>query len=79
MSEVEKIEQTESQPQPEPQAPVKQKQYLLMADEVMRIILSRISPGLQFLEIEGWNMEGNDKHLVIVSPVNKPAPEMPEQ
>lgn len=66
MSEVEKIEQQQSVVTDKP------KQYLLMVDDVTMAILGRLTPTMRFLEVEGMNMEGNDKCMLLVSPTRKP-------
>jgi len=60
---------------PAVEAPVqKPKQYLLMADEMTMSILGKLWPSLLFVQVEGMAMQGNDNHMLLVSPINKPVP-----
>ncbi|MFI0477800.1 MAG: hypothetical protein ACH349_01565 [Candidatus Rhabdochlamydia sp.] len=54
-----------------PEVP-KPKQYLIMADELTRAILGKIAPGLLFVEVEGIAVEGNDRHMLLANPIQKP-------
>lgn len=56
------------------EAPAKAKQYLLMADELHMAVLSKIIPGLLFVQVEGMAMQGNDNHMLLVNPIAKPVP-----
>lgn len=60
---------------PAVEAPVqKPKQYLLMVDEMAMSMLGKLLPGMLFVQIEGMSMQGNDNHMLLVSPINKPVP-----
>lgn len=45
----------------------KSKQYLLMVDEIHMAILSKIVPGLLFVQVEGMAMQNNDTHMLLVT------------
>lgn len=56
-----------------PEAPApKPKQYLMMVDEIGAAMLGRICPGIQFVQVEGINMQGNTTHMALVSPLAAP-------
>ena len=60
---------------PVAEAPVqKPKQYLIMADEVTMAVLGKLMPTLLFVQVEGMAMQGNDGYMLLVNPLNKPAP-----
>lgn len=70
--------------QGQPQVPVaeeqpKPKQYLMMIDEIGAAFLGKICPGIQFVQVEGINMTGNETHMALVSPIAKPAQPVPVQ
>lgn len=48
---------------------VKPKQYLLLADEMHRVLLGRLIPGILFVEVEGINMKDNDGYMLLANPV----------
>ncbi len=48
------------------------KQYLLMVDEVAMAMLSRLSPSVAFVQVEGMPLENNPGYQVLVSPMIKP-------
>lgn len=52
----------------------KPKQYLLMADELHMAILSKIMPGILFVQVEGMAMQNNDTHMLLVNPLPKVEP-----
>lgn len=47
------------------------KQYLLMADEVHMTLLSKIMPGIRFVQVEGMPIENNDTHIFLVNRLPK--------
>lgn len=49
---------------------IKQKQYLLLANEIHMALLGRLMPGLMFLQVEGINLKENDSYMVLVNPIN---------
>jgi len=53
----------------------KQKQYLLMADQMTMALLSRLIPGMQFVEVEGIGMKDNPDYKLLANPVEKPKAE----
>ncbi len=59
-------------PEDNPEIPIpRPKQYILLADEMHMIMLSKIMPGLQFLIIEGMNIPNNPDFLLLANPVPK--------
>lgn len=58
----------------QPEAP-KAKQYLLMVDEMNLALLGRVIPGLQFVQVEGFNMDSSKTHMALVTPKPAPQPE----
>ncbi len=50
---------------------VKPKQYLLMADEVTLIFLTKLIPSLQYVQVEGLGIDGNPNHQFLVNPICK--------
>lgn len=50
----------------------KPKQYLLMADQLTMTFLTRLMPGLQFVQVEGMPVKDNDAYQVLVNPLPKP-------
>lgn len=66
--------------QPEAAAPAhKPKQYLLMVDEINAALLGRVFPSIQMVQVEGINMQGNETHMALVTPMVKPVQPMPIQ
>jgi|WetSurMetagenome_2_1015567.scaffolds.fasta_scaffold717434_2 hypothetical protein len=51
---------------------VKQKQFLLMVDEVNMAILSRLLPSLQFCQVEGLSIPDNSNYHLLANPTPKP-------
>lgn len=49
----------------------KPKQYLLMADDITRVLLGKIAPGLQFIQVEGMTMENNSDYTLLANPIQK--------
>lgn len=54
--------------------PSKPKQYLVMVDELSMAILGKLIPSMLFVQVEGMAMQGNDNHMLLVNPLNKPTP-----
>lgn len=44
-----------------------QKQYALLVGEVEMLLLSRLVPGMQFLEIEGMDIQDNPGYQVLAT------------
>ena len=70
----EEVEQMQA-PQEEPmtqecEAP-KPKQYMLVVDHTYMAFLSKVMPGLQYVEVEGWQSEENKSHMFLVNPAPK--------
>ena len=64
----------------QPEAPAhKPKQYLLMVDEINAALLGRVFPSIQMVQVEGINMQGNDTHMALVTPMVKPMISAPVQ
>ncbi len=57
-----------------PSVAPKPKQYLMVTDEITMIMMSKIIPGLQFVEVQGMAMKDNDTHFLLVNP--KPQPQV---
>lgn len=55
-----------------PAVPPKPKQYLLMADELHMALLSKLLPGMLFVQVEGMGMQNNSTHMLLVNPVAAP-------
>lgn len=49
----------------------KPKQYLLLADQLHMALISKLMPGMQFVEVEGISMKDNDKYNLLANPLNK--------
>lgn len=57
-----------------PDAPAqKPKQFLLVADEFTMAVMSKIMPGMLFVEVQGMAMKDNDTHMLLVNPKAVPA------
>jgi hypothetical protein len=54
------------------------KQFLLCVDELQCAFLSRIVPGLQFVEVRAMNLQDNSEMRALVSPI-APIPEAPKE
>ncbi len=54
-------------PKQEPIA--KTKVYLLSVDDTVTGMLSLLMPSLKFIEVEGFDLEGNDKFRILVNPI----------
>lgn len=52
--------------------PAKPKQYLLMADELHMALISKLLPGMLFVQVEGMGMQNNSTHMLLVNPVVNP-------
>jgi hypothetical protein len=50
----------------------KPKQYLLMVDELNAALLGRVFPAIQMVQVEGINMQNNESHMALVTPMVKP-------
>lgn len=48
------------------------KQYLLLVDDHAKALLQSLCAGLQFLEVQGFNLNGENKFQVLATPVNNP-------
>jgi len=59
-------------PDESPQEIPKPKQYLLMANDMTMLMLSKICPSIQFLEVEGMSIKDDPNHMIMVSPVAYP-------
>lgn len=70
----EELKQEVVAPVETPVAPPKPKQYLVMVDELSMAILGKLIPSMLFVQVEGMAMQGNDNHMLLVNPTNKPAP-----
>lgn len=57
---------------PQEQLPPKPKQYLLLADEMHMTLISRLMPGLLFVQVEGLSMKDSAEYMLLVNPVSKP-------
>jgi hypothetical protein len=52
----------------------KPKQYLIMADELHMALLSKLLPGILFVQVEGMAMQNNNTHMLLVNPLPKAEP-----
>lgn len=50
----------------------KPKQYLLLIDDIGMAFLSKVMPGITYVEVSGMNMQGTDGFQFLVTPVPKP-------
>lgn len=58
---------------PQEAAPIpKPKQYLLMANELHMAMLSKIVPGMLFVQVEGMSMQNNPNYMLLVNPIAQP-------
>lgn len=53
---------------PAPIAPPKRKEFFLMVDEIQMSLLSRVLPGIQYVEVQGMNIKDVPNHLLLVTP-----------
>jgi hypothetical protein len=53
------------------------KQFLLVCDDVQMAFLSRVMPGIQFVEVRAMNLSDNKEMMALVTPAPK-APEVAE-
>lgn len=47
------------------------KKYLVMVSEKLMPVLGALCPGLEFVAVAGMNIQNNDKHQLLVTPVIK--------
>lgn len=47
---------------------VKSKQYLLMVDEMSLVLLKKFMPCIQFVQVEGFNIDSSETHMALVTP-----------
>jgi hypothetical protein len=59
----EELKELEQEDTPKP------KQYLLMADELHMAVLSKLLPGLMYVQVQGMAIAGNSDHMILVSPL----------
>lgn len=52
---------------------VKQRQFLLMVDEVNMAMLSKLMPFIQFCQVEGLSIPDNNNYHLLANPTPKPA------
>lgn len=57
----------------------KVKNYLLMIDDMSMMFLSKLIPGMKFVEVEGMSMIDNPGYQVLVNPLPKPVEAPVEQ
>lgn len=50
------------------------KQYILMVDHINMLLIGKVLPGIQFLEVQGMNVQGNDALQVLTTPIVKNMP-----
>lgn len=77
MSNQESVEKQEIVQDATQDLPSRSKEYLLMVNEVNMLLLSKVMPGIQFLQVEGMSLKDNDKYLAVCTPVSVPQ-EKPE-
>ncbi len=58
--------------QPEPQ-------FLVMVDQMHMALLSKIIPGLKYVQVEGMSMTDNKTHQLLVNPLPKKPEEKPQE
>lgn len=51
-----------------PLLPPKRKEFFLMVDEIQMSLLSRVLPGIQYVEVQGMNIKDVPNHLLLVTP-----------
>lgn len=56
----------------------KAKQYLLMADQMTMVFLSKLMPGMKFVEVEGMKLDNKPEYQALVSPISIPKEEVVE-
>lgn len=47
----------------------KKKSYLLMVEDIQMALMSRIFTGIQYVEVQGFNLKESPEHLLLVTPV----------
>lgn len=52
--------------------PPKPKQYLLLIDDIGMAFLSKVMPGITYVEVSGMNMQGTEGFQFLVTPTPKP-------
>ncbi len=68
MSKLEEQEEINIIPTSEATEPPKAKQYLLLVDETKMVLLTHVLPWMQYVEVQGMNMVGDEKNMVLVTP-----------
>jgi hypothetical protein len=69
MSESIKEEEVTPETSPGPIAPPPRKEFFLMVDEIQMSLLSRVLPGIQYVEVQGMNIKDEPNHLLLVTPI----------
>ncbi len=57
----------------------KQKQYLVMVDSLGLACMSKLMPGLQFVQVEGMGIPDNNNYQLLVSPLAKKVEELTQE
>ena len=55
------------------------KQYLLLCDDTSRMFLENVLKGVQFLEVQGMNVDQAGKLQVLATPIHPPVNPVPPQ